>query len=77
MTKHRITRGWATIAELVDQGWTISHSALCATYRYAGSVSAMQTRKGREYCRVHHGKTVGVHTWQVTTVMTRPARKEA
>ena len=67
------TKADSTIKTLEDQGWTISHTALCPTYRCAGSVSPMQTRKGVEYCRVHHGKSIPGkgYSYQLTTVMSR------
>ena len=63
--------GDQTISKLIEEGWRVSHSALVSRYRYAGTVSEMRPRNGRQYCRVHHGRCVGNHTWQITTVMYR------
>ena len=62
--KHEIT-----LEKLEKDGWTIDHSALCSYYRYAGSISEMASRRGREYCRLHVGKCVG--RYQKTLVLSR------
>lgn len=67
------TAGDTTIEKLMDQGWKVSHTATVNRYRYAGTVSPMQSKDGMEFCRVHHGKCVGKYTYQITTVMYRPA----
>ena len=68
-----------TASRLIDEGWTLDHSALYPGYIYAGSVSTMQTRRGYEYCRVHAGRCknvrIGRGYWkamQVTEVYRRP-----
>ncbi len=63
--------GETAIEKLIDAGWTVSHSATVNRYRYAGTVSPMERRNGREWCRVHHGRCVGKRSWQVTTVLYR------
>ena len=67
----RKTAGEKTIETLIDQGWKISHSATVNRYQYAGTISKMKPKNGNEYCRVHHGKCVGSHSWQITTVLYR------
>lgn len=57
--------------ELIEQGWEFSHVATVNRYRYAGSVSCMKSKNGYDYCRVHRGKTVGRHCYQLTYVMRR------
>ena len=66
-----MTKSEMTIDKLLQDGWEVSHTALHPTYRTAGTVSPMQTRKGVDYCRVHHGKSVPAHgySYQLTTVM--------
>lgn len=59
-----------TIKKLIDNGWRISHNALVSHYCFAGSVTPMRSRNGKEYCRVHHGKSVKGR-YQITTVMER------
>ena len=56
--KARKTAADLAINELIDNGWTVSHNALTSGYIYAGAVRDMQPRKGRNYCRVYHGKCV-------------------
>lgn len=60
-----------TEEKLMNEGWQYSHTATVNRYEPAGSVSKMQTRKGFEFCRVHVGKTVGKHCWQITYVYYR------
>lgn len=57
--------------ELEKQGWEFSHVATVNRYRPAGTVSPMKSVGGYEYCRIHRGKTVGRHTYQLTYVMRR------
>lgn len=59
------------VDRLENEGWRFDHTALVNRYRYAGTVTPMQTRKGMEYCRVHHGECVGHRSYQVTTVMSK------
>lgn len=59
-----------TIEKLINNGWKISHSALVSRYCFAGAVTPMKKRNGKEYCRVHHGKSVKGR-YQITTVMER------
>ena len=80
----RITAADRSVNQLIDEGWTIDRYSLYNGYRYSGTISPMQTRKGYEYCRVHHGrcKNVDIHggPWhdgfsiscQFTTVLRRP-----
>ena len=65
------TKADITINRLIDDGWTISHTATHTSYLPAGTITPMQTRKGVDYCRVHHGKSARAHgfSYQVTTVM--------
>lgn len=67
----RKTAGDKTIARLIDEGWTVSHTATVNRYMFAGTVSPMRNRGGREWCRVHHGRCVGRRSWQITTVLYR------
>lgn len=77
----RITAGDKTVNRLIDEGWNVSHSATTLQYKYAGVVSTMRSRNGKEYCRVHQGKTVNMRayghmfTFQMTTVMCREITK--
>lgn len=71
-----MTAAQKTINRLIDDGWRVSHSALVNLYRFSGTISPMQTRKGVEYCRVHHGQCVGTHSYQITTVMSRPVGQD-
>ena len=72
----RKTEGQKTIEKLIDQGWKISHDATVNRYKFAGSISPMKPKKGNEYCRVHHGKNIGSHSWQITTVLYRKLEVE-
>jgi len=65
-----INRGRQTYERLIDEGWHFDHSALCSSYRGAGTVSEMQTCGGFDYCRVHYGRVVKGR-YQVTDVMRR------
>lgn len=67
------TKADIAIKTLENDGWVISHTALSPTYRASGTVSPMQTRKGIDYCRVHHGKSIPArgYSYQLTTVMAR------
>ena len=73
--KTRKTAADKAIDQLIENGWTISHNALTSGYIYAGSIRAMQHRKGRDYCRVYHSKCInksdcnGLHMLQLTTVL--------
>lgn len=60
-----------TFEKLIDEGWSLSHTATVNEYRTAGTVSPMKSRNGFDYCRIHHGKTVTNHSYQITTVMKR------
>lgn len=74
-----MTKADKTIAELEKQGWIFDHSALFKTYKYSGSTSSMQPRKGYEYIRVHEGRCKNIQCgeyWkcmQITYVMRRKA----
>lgn len=57
--------------EMIEQGWEFSHVATVNHYRPAGTVSSMKSVGDYEYCRIHRGKTVGRHTYQLTYVMRR------
>lgn len=70
----RKTAGDQTVDKLIDEGWTVSHTATVRRYMPAGTVSPMCSKDGNDYCRVHHGQTVGRHTYQITTVMRRPSK---
>lgn len=72
MKQIKRTAGEKAIERLEAQGWECSHDATCNRYQFAGTVSEMRTRGGYEYCRVHHGKSVGRWCYQLTTVMRRP-----
>ena len=78
----RQTAADRAINALIDDGWTVSHTALVNRYIYAGAVRPMQARHGREYCRVHHGKSVNVKirggwwSMQYTTVLHRDIDKK-
>ena len=69
------------INNLIDNGWTVSHTALVTVYVYAGAIRPMKSRGGREYCRVHMGKSVNVKmhggwwSMQRTTVLYRDIKK--
>ena len=67
----RETKADATIKRLIEEGWTVSHEATVSSYKFAGTVSSMKPRGGYEFCRVHHGKKVVNHSYQITTVMKR------
>ena len=65
-----------TIEKLINDGWKISHNALVSQYCFAGAVTPMKSRNGKEYCRVHHGKSVKGR-FQITTVMERQEGEKA
>lgn len=67
--------GEKTIEQLIAAGWTVSHTATTDTYRFAGGISTMRPKNGRDYIRVHHGKCVGPHRLQITTVLYRAAKE--
>lgn len=67
----RRTAADVTIENLSKQGWKISHNALTNHYCFAGAVTPMTKRNGKEYCRVHHGKSIKNGHYQETTVMMR------
>ncbi len=79
--KTRKTAADRSIDSLIDNGWTVSHNALTSGYIYAGAIREMQSRKGRNYCRVYHGKCVnkrdrnGWHALQITTVLYKDIEK--
>lgn len=52
----------ASIAKLVNDGWTLSHTATVSKYRYSGVISSMRRHNGFEFCRVHTGKTYNIQT---------------
>lgn len=59
------------VNKLIDNGWSIDHTALYNGYLFAGTISPMKTRNNIEYCRVHTGKCKTEHTYQITIVMKR------
>ena len=67
----KIAANIATEVRLTAAGWEYDHTATCSIYSPAGSVTAMQTRNGYEYCRVHCGRCVGRHCYQITYVYRR------
>lgn len=69
--KKRMKRGDMAVEKLREAGWEYVHDTLVYVYRPAGTVSSMCSRMGYEYCRVHHGRVVGQHTHQLTSVMRR------
>ena len=68
----RKTEGEKTIERLIEEGWKISHEATVRGYKFAGAVSPKRPHNGSEFCRVRHGRCVGQHSYQITTVMMRP-----
>lgn len=68
----KMAAGTATVERLIGEGWKVSHTATVNRYHFAGSTDQMKPRNGREYIRVYHGKCVGIHNYQLTTVMYRP-----
>ena len=78
MKYNHTARGDAAVDALIEQGWTVDHTATAAGYIYAGTIRSMRTRKGVEFCRVYHSKCYNLElpngydkTIQVTTVMRR------
>ncbi len=60
-----------TMEQLENEKWEFDHVATVKWYKYAGSVFPMKPHNGYEYCRVHSGKCVGKHSYQITYVMKR------
>lgn len=66
-----------TIERLQLDGWTFDHWAMWKGYKYAGSITQMETKKNVEFCRVHDSKTTYKYIsgyryrFQLTAVMKR------